>query len=428
MSESNYMLAGPGLLRSDFTMSVNPHLKLKSLSIRDRIVVPDPSEPSEAANRRYVDQTISRTGVVPGFGINIDQSRKISLQDDLTLNSLKIIGNLSDDGRNVVTKDYVDGAVIPLVSRSYVDDRLKRLATKNEVVNAVEPLATRVFISTLMDKFVEKETLQKSIKPLTIQSEIEPILNDKASILFVQNEIKKCQENFIEITQSFVEKKFIMNKIKNLVTQEEVLDLISKDSNVLHNTINDAIKPLATKEFVEKCNQKHNASIKYLKKEIEPLVTRSRMDAIVSNLAEESFVLNKIADSEQNSKSYVDSSIHVLSNTLSSYVDNSISTAIFPLEYPIQYKIPENGDTVESNGKTLFILDPVTPLETLTITFPIDVDDGKYLVISSSRDIESVTYENLVTAGDIPVPSTKFKAGESKKWVFCKDAKAWFVL
>ena len=425
------MYAGPGLLRSGSTLSVNPNLKLQTLQIRDRIVVPNPLDVSEAANKRYVDEATSKSFYSVGNGLKIESdSRLISLQDDVTVKSLKLSGQISSDGSSVVTKSYVDNATKPLVSLSYVQDSLKNVVKTEDLKNATDSLASRVYVSTFMDRFATKDVLDEAVKPLARSDNVQTALNNKADISYVQNEVAGCVKKYsvIDILQPFAEKAFVEQSIANFISKDDVYKQIQTSADLINanisSTIDNAIQPLATKSYVDE-TARNAFSTTYVDKAIQPLATKAHVDNVVAKLAEEAYVDEAV--SSLVSKTYVDDAVEQVTTKLSKYIDRTFSSASFPI-IPIQHVVPDNDDTVEiDDDKTLLFINPKTSLDHLIISFPNDVEDGKYFIITTSKTIKEVKLENLVLASDTD-QSKEYTAGSDKKFVYSAAAKAWVAL
>src|SRR3978361_2012553 len=151
---SPYMLAGPGLLRSESTLTVNPNMKLRTLIVRDKLTVPTTLDTTDAASKKYVDDAVSTGGIVSGTGITINDQRQVSLADDLVVRSIKLTGQTGSSGpTSVVNKAYVDAAVSPLVTQQYVNDNFSNLATQNDILTQLEPYATRVYVTSFNNQF-----------------------------------------------------------------------------------------------------------------------------------------------------------------------------------------------------------------------------------------------------------------------------------
>lgn len=426
--------AGPGLLRSGITLSINPNLRLRTLQVQDRIAVPDPLDPSDAANRRFVENTISTSGVVAGDGVTIGTDRKVYLNKDLVLDTVKLTGTL-DDGQSAVTRQYVDTAVTPLATKSYVDDNLKGLAKTNDITSAIEPLATRTYVTSFMENFVNEETLSNVIQPFARKTDVENALADKATIHYVNDAVK----NSVSKTEldwkisEFVSRDYVSENIKNFATKEEVNNNLASATTLLNenlktdltNKIHETLQPLASKTYVDDAIN-NSLSSTYIDKAIAPLATKSQLDKVVSVLATESYVDNAIQNMVN--KSYIDEELENMRNRISTYVDSTLHGSNFPIVYQIQHTVPSEGDTIESNGKSLLLLDPSTSLSKLTLLFPSNPEDGKYLIVTTTRRVEEITYGNLKTAGYIKIVPHSFAAGQSEKWVFSSTVNAWLLL
>lgn len=430
MSSQPIVYAGPGLLRSGNTLSVNPNLRLQTLHVRDKLSCPEPLDASDAATRQFVLDSISKGGVVPGDGIDITTERKVSVKNDLVLKSLKLTSSeLSDDGRNVITKGYVDAAVTPLVTKSYVDDNLKGLAKTSEITSAVEPLATRTYVTSFMDQFVSHENLSTAIQPFAKEQDVKNALNEKATTYYVDDAIKNLvkKTDLDNAVSSLASRDYVTQNVQNFPTRDEVRDKINSTADTvtqsLLSRITDAVTPLASKTYVDTALES-KLSTSYVDKAIAPLATKSQLDKAISSLATESYVDTVTIDKVD--KTYVQDELENLRNTIATYVDKTISTSSFPITYPIQHVQPSEGDTIESNGKTLLLINPNTSLSSLTLRFPSDSEDGKYLMVTAAKSIDSITYDNLKTLNN--VTSDKFDVGTTRKWVYSTAVNAWLSI
>ena len=430
-----YMLAGPGLLRSGNTLAVNPNLKLQTLQIRDKISIPNPQDTYDAANRFYVDNAISQNGLMAGKNMLLTDSRQITLADDIAVATLKLTGTVGSDPSSAVPKSYVDATVQPLATKTYVDTAVQGMAKQSDITSAIEPFATRTYVTSYMGQFVAKDDLSSAIAPFARSDDVAVKLNNKADLAYVQSVLSKTvtSTDLDSRIAPLVSKSYVDDSIAPLASKDSVTQQIrSTVSDINSNVdgkISQAVSGLASTSYVNTYVDnvaKTTFSTTYVDEKIAPLATKAQVNSLVVNLAEESYVDDAVAPLA--SKTYVDDAVEDVSNRVSTYVDKTVSAATFPVVYPVQYSTPSEGDTVESDGRTLLLLDPKVSLSNLTIISPTDTPDGKYFIVTSSQEVSNVTWEGLTAAGSISSPGKGLSAGIPKKFVYSTKANAWFTL
>ena len=89
-----------------------------------------------------------------------------------------------------------------------------------------------------------------------------------------------------------------------------------------------------------------------------------------------------------------------------------------------QRMVPISGETAEVviNGDAILLLDPATPLATLTIQLPAEPTDNDTVTIGSSQAVTAVTMTN----GRVLGPLTGLVAGGFAKYIYNQASDRWF--
>jgi len=419
--------SGPGLLRSGSTFSVNPNLSLQTLYISNKLGVPQPVNPSDAASKTYVDDTISSHGVVAGNGIVLGSDhRTISLSQNVALNSLTITGVPSDNDY-VVTKAYVDKAVLPLAATSYVQSSLSNVATTQDVASAIANLTTRAYVVSLVENYVTFADLTLATADFPNRTDLENAVQDKATVNYVDAAVKNVVKtvDLQNALQPYVNDDLFRQSISEFVTEATVDDKLTSLRDEVSIALDTKMSSLVTKDDVDQLTA-NLTTTQYVDDKIAPFAFKSYVDKRLIPLADESYVDDRIAPLA--TTDYVDTSVENLSNYVSSYVDETIRTASFPVIYPVQHVQPTEDQTVESDGSTVLVLDPTSPLSNIRVVFPSDVQDGTYWIITTTRNIYNIIFSNLTTSGDVSSSNRGLTAGSSFKWVYSNGARGWLSL
>lgn len=191
MSDANFtVLAGAGLLRSNNALSVNPTLRLKNLTVREKITIPEPTSDSDAATKSYVDKVYTDTSVRAGTGLKMDDDLIISIRNNQSLKNVKLSGQVSLP-EHATTKDYVDNLITPLPTKNYVDTSVIGLIKESKVNELVEPLASRHYVYSFMEIMATKKELKDLLVDKATHQEIQDSVIDLAKMSWVYDVIEE---------------------------------------------------------------------------------------------------------------------------------------------------------------------------------------------------------------------------------------------
>ena len=430
MSSSPTVLAGPGLLRSGNTLSVNPNLKLRTLDVRDSITVPDPINSSEACSKQYVDNAISARGIAAGDNIQTKAGSStsmttVSLVPDLHVNSIKLTGTIGEDATYVPNKGYVDNAVANLATKDSVAVATDGVLKSKDLQDAIEPLATRRYVSTYMDRFVENDKFSSTLEDYAKKQYVDDAIYDFATIDYVNDKAKTAlsQIDLSTTLAPYATTEYVDSKTSDIVTRDDfVVSQNTLQEGILSEAktfINDATESLASTEYVDNATSAL-ASKDFVTSTMTNVATKNFVEELVSPLAEESYVDEQIVGLA--SESYVDDAVENMADTVNKYVDKVFYGKA--VKQTIQYETPADSDTIVSDESSFILLNPEGNLENLTIKLSLDVSDGTVLTVSSSKDVTNLTFSNATL-----LPETDglgLVAGQSLKYIYSSSAGAWF--
>ncbi|CAM6053933.1 unnamed protein product [Sphagnum tenellum] len=403
---ASLVYAGPGLLRSGTTLSVNPHLNLQTLVVKTKLTAPDPQDLSDVATRAYVDASISEHGLVAGNDLTLSSTggstlQTISLNQDLSLNSVKITGSILTDGSSVVPKSYVDNAVTNLVTTSDLQNSISNFCTNSTLQTTIEPLATRTYVTSFLDQFVSQNALESAVSDLVSTKDLSDSIVNFATIDYVNSMVQSCvsESEFQSSTENLCTKTYVDSATAGYLTQNALDASNSQLTAGILAEIDDKIATakvgLATEAFVSDATKDFVTSSE-VDIVISDFAPKVYVEELVSSLAEESYVDQKT--SLLASKTYVTNALEKAVNTVNAYVDKvaSSSSVQAASSYTVQYVVPANDDNVISDGNSLIILDPENALSNITVTLPVDVKDGQSITLTSSKDISKYRTINSI--------------------------------
>jgi hypothetical protein len=431
--ETPPVYAGPGLLRSGTILSVNPNLKVKDLTVRNKITVPQPVDVSDAASKQYVDNTISPHGIAAGDGIvlkTVSDSPMtfVSLSKNVTFDTIRLSGSLQDSS-SVSTKGYVDSAVSNLATKDALSSATDNMAKLSDVQNAVKPLVTASYIENIFDRFVSRDDLGSSLSDYATRRHVSDAIRDFSTTYYVDDMVKNVGANLRRSLESALQPlatiEYVNRTTTNFVTEETLNvarnDLTSSILSQVKTTVQDGTKGFATASDIAAATAKL-ATVDYVDNRIGNAATRLFVNELITPLAEESYVDNQIADLA--STSYVDDSVERMADIINAYIDKTFTTTI---KHSVQYVTPRNGDTIVCDGSSYVLLNPGGTLFNLSIVFPTDVEDGQLLNIATSHEVSELSLENLVSASTLQTPLS-LKPGQGLKFLFSSEAVMWFVV
>lgn len=421
-------LAGSGLLRWGTTLSVNPVQKLKSLAVKDKITIPDPVDPSDAVSRGFMQNYVASQTVRAGAGVSIDYDRNISLSSVQTFQSVTLTGDITND-LNAVTKRYVETVLKNYIDQNTFNVKMTDIAYNSDIQTALQNVATMSYVDGKIAPTVTASQLTTAIENLATQDYVDKKTDDKATTNYVDSKVQglastqQLQEavagvalkSYVDaIASSFVGKTYVDQAVSNLATNDSV-----------DTKIKESISTMATVEYVDS-SVKNKVSTSYVDTAVKDLASKTFVETLVGPLAEERYV----ADLVQNMATtfYVDSAVENLATR--NYVDQAIANmrpaARRQSESAIQYVIPESGDTIDLNGSSYLLINPTAPLDTLTVSLPSRVTNGKEVTIATSHNIaELILSGALVGTSQNKRP---LNTDTSIKLIYSADAGAFFVL
>ena len=460
------VLAGAGLLRWGTTLSVNPHQKLKTLVVAEQLTVPEPVNNSDACSKNYVDTLMTKGSSSGSLGMSLAgkgltfTNGTLSINNALELDSLTLNSPIMSD-KNAATKLYVDNAVEPLARKNDVDLRVKDHITLESVTKAVEPMATRVYVDSKVADFQTKDDIIETIKNLADKKFVEESQVNLASINFVNQTVKDhvTRDELNSRLNPVATASYVDTAVVDLASKSEVTDSI-KDFVVKSDVTADiqtALEGVADKSYVDSAVEGF-VKKDYIDNAVHDLATKVFVESLVGPLAEETYVDESVANLAP--RTYVDAAVEDLSKK--SYVDEQVSGVVVsagtglkkddgtlsvkseldhvtkvgklsgltlegPLSYGVQYNVPNNDETIISNGRSFLLLNPTGETHGVTISLPEHPVEGQYFVMSTSQDLTNLNFTNFITAGAISAPSDiTLTAGSSLHFVYSTDASAWF--
>ncbi len=393
-------MAGAGILKNGTTFSINPVQTLRFVTVTDRLTVPQDTSPDSAASVAYVNRVLSGSGrVIAGNGL-VANNGVVSLDKKQTFSQVTL-SKKPEAPTDAVTVAYVDEVVSDRPSKTYVDlafeDIKEAYARKAYLEEALTDLASRPSVSRMIS---DSEAFLKAY------------VTDAISGLATTNDLN----SLLEATQAFVSLKYLdstINELANVLTN--VQNQVSRKASITDLEATEA-SLVSKADFTDYAKRTPTKS--YVDGKVGELVPRSDFEEVMEQLA---------------SLEYVDSSVAGLATI--EYVDASVAS-LLPATHPavdesssIQYVVPIDRETVKINACAFLILNPQTELETLTLSFPTKDLQQNALTISSSRTINGLMFDGLITAGDVCVPDTiTLTAGQPLRFIYILKANAWFIV
>ncbi len=429
ITTTNQVLAGAGLLRYNNTLSVNPVQRLRSVTIREKLTVPEPNDPSDATSKSYVDTILTNNLIKAGHGLKLDDDLTISLRNNQTFKTVKLTEPPALN-EHVVTKGYVDNFIQSLPTKTDVAAAVDGLIKRSDVEHMVEPMSTRAYVESFMELLPSREELTKTTENLVSREDLKDAIVNLANISYVDGVVadfaKKsdisqavsslASKSYVDtVTMDAVSKSYLNEKLSNLISSEDVDKKLST-----------AVASFAEKIYVDEAVK--NATNKdYVDESVKDLVTKSYVQSLITSLAKETFVEEKVANLA--TKSYVDEkSVDILSQ-IKTYVDTMKDTNISPVQLSIQHVTPSENDTIPYEGKHVLLLNAKSMLEKLTVEMPKSPRNGQVVKIATTRDVNKLHLEGFDTVGDVIDPDViTLTAGSSATVVYSEEAKGWFSL
>ncbi len=385
--------AGPGLLRSGTSLSINPVQKLKSLSVRDKITVPEPIDNYDAATKAYVDVSMMKAGPTIGEGLVVGAGNSISLAREVTVDSIRLTGGITRNDQ-VVTKEYIDQTVAGLASRATLQNSISDMVKRGQLENALTSFASRSYVLSVVTDCATQKQLQELREEYALKSYVDSQVSSLPTYLHLTNALKHHvrRDEFEAQVSKSVPREYLDSKIKSFASKwelEAALATVTKTT-----TFNSALSDLVSKAELSRVVEDTK---------VEPGAGIEREGSVLS-----------VSSALPN--------LHLTGPLRSLTVEG-------PSRLSTETHTPFENELVTIGHSTFVIIDPAVPLTNVTLTFPGNPQNGHYLIITTSRDLENVTLQNIPTVGDIRVPDfITMTAGMALRFVYVSSIKAWFAL
>lgn len=378
MSESSAFLAGPGLLRSGNTLSVNPSQRLKTLSVRDKITAPEPVDNSDAATKSYVDVKVEQSLPTAGSGLEITLTNSYAVKKNIDLDTITLTGPIVRNDQ-VITKAYVDNAVRPFATTRNVETIAADVLKKADLETAIEPFATRSYVLSLSDEKVTKT--------------------------YVDN-----------VAENLADKKYVQEKVANLVDYAFVEKAVS--GGLRKEELEARLSGLADYSYVD---VKSKNITDFVNNAVGNLASKADLDTVTENFTVD--VGEGLEKDGKKLKLSSDQPSIVSLGNLNSLQVNGVT------KFSTSYLVPSDNDILQIPQKTFILINPDTKLGKLTVKLPENAEDGQYLVVTASRDIDRFSIQGFAKIGDIQIPEyITMTAGTALKFVYSQDVSSWFVI